>query len=329
MSTTRELEARLGALRMPAGVVPTGATRVMLLSILISLGVLLAVPVLQAPAAPAVLLLALSLGGMVWALGRTAALQRDLRQARVRALDATDLERRRIQRDLHDSAQQRLVSLRIQLGLLAERAASDDDRATIDKLGRGLEDALADIRSVTRDGAPRTLAGFGVAEALRSVAAEAALPVTIDADGFDRYPPRSSGPSTTPASKPSRTASSTAARTRSSGSGCAAARRASRSSSRTPGSGSLPGGPLGSRAPEPGRSGRSPRRPSYGRFTSRHGHPHPRGDPASNTDSDDRVTQNAPAPACSDVVPSLGVGTDVGAPRRSVASGRPNRANRH
>ena len=177
MSTTRELEARLGALRMPAGAVPTGATRVMLLSILISLGVLLAVPVLQAPAAPAVLLLSLWLGGMAWALVRTAALQRDLRQARVRALDATDLERRRIQRDLHDSAQQRLVSVRIQLGLLAERAASDDDRASIDQLGRGLEDALADIRSVTRDGAPRTLAGFGVAEALRSVAAQAALPV--------------------------------------------------------------------------------------------------------------------------------------------------------
>ena len=177
MSTTRELEARFGALRMPAGAVPTGATRVMLLSILISLGVLLAVPVLQAPAAPAVLLLILSLGGMAWAVGRTATLQRDLRQARVRALDAADLERRRIQRDLHDSAQQRLVSVRIQLGLLAERAASDDERASIDKLGRGLEDALADIRSVTRDGAPRTLAGFGVADALRSVAAEAALPV--------------------------------------------------------------------------------------------------------------------------------------------------------
>ena len=126
---------------------------------------------------------------MAWAVGRTATLQRDLRQARVRALDAADLERRRIQRDLHDSAQQRLVSVRIQLGLLAERAASDDERASIDKLGRGLEDALADIRSVTRDGAPRTLAGFGVAEALRSVAAEAALPVLIDADGFGRYPP--------------------------------------------------------------------------------------------------------------------------------------------
>jgi len=174
---------------MPAGAVPTGVTRVMLLSILISLGVLLAVPVVQAPGAPAVLLLALWVGGMVWVLVRTAGLQRQLRQARVRALDARDLERRRIQRDLHDSAQQRLVSVRIQLGLLAERAASDDDRASIDQLGRGLEDALADIRSVTRDGAPRTLAGFGVAEALRSVTAQAAIPVVIDADGFGRYPP--------------------------------------------------------------------------------------------------------------------------------------------
>ena len=189
VSTTREIEARFGALRMPAGAVPTGAMRVMLLSILISLGVLLVLPVLQTPAAPVILLLAVALGSMIWALVRTAALQRDLRQARVRALDAADLERRRIQRDLHDSAQQRLVSVRIQLGLLAERSASDDDRASIDELGRGLEDALADIRSVTRDGAPRTLAGFGVTEALRSVAAQAALPVQIDATAFGRYSP--------------------------------------------------------------------------------------------------------------------------------------------
>ena len=64
MSTTREFEARLGALRLPAGAVPTGATCVMLLSILISFGVLLAVPVPQAPVAPAVLILGLWLGGM-------------------------------------------------------------------------------------------------------------------------------------------------------------------------------------------------------------------------------------------------------------------------
>jgi signal transduction histidine kinase len=174
---------------MPAEVPLTRVPRVMVLSALISVGILLAVLVLEAPAAPLILLVALSLGGLSWAFVRNTALERELRQARVRALDATDLERRRIQRDLHDSAQQRLVSVRIQLGLLAERAATDDDRASIEQLGRGLEDALADIRSVTRDGAPRTLAGFGVEEALRSVAAQAALPVLIDAHGFDRYPP--------------------------------------------------------------------------------------------------------------------------------------------
>ena len=321
MSTTRELEARFGALRMPAGAVPTGVTRVMLLSIVISLGVLLAVPVLQAPAAPVVLLVSLWLGGMAWALVRTIRLQRDLRQARVRALDARDLERRRIQRDLHDSAQQRLVSVRIQLGLLAERAASDDDRASIDQLGRGLEEALADIRSVTRDGAPPTLAGFGVEEALRSAAAQAALPVLIDSDGFGRYPPeieravyyscvealqnsvKHGGPNR---GRPDRVARQPVGRL--------VRRRGLRGRVRG-GTGSL-----GSWAPEPCRSGRGPRRPPHHRITCRLGHPHPRGDPASNTGSNDRVTLNAPAPACSDVVPSLGVGTDVGAPRGSAGS---------
>ena len=316
VSTTRELEARFGALRMPAGVVPTGVTRVMLLSILISLGVLLAVPVLQAPAAPVVLLVSLWLGGMAWALVRTVGLQRDLRQARVRALDARDLERRRIQRDLHDSAQQRLVSVRIQLGLLAERAASEDDRASIDQLGRGLEEALADIRSVTRDGAPPTLAGFGVEEALRSVAAQAALPVLID---FERVRPlpardragrllllRRGPPEQRQARRPDRGRPDRVARQPV---GRLVRRRGLRGRVRG-GTGSL-----GSWAPEPCRSGRGPRRPPHHRITCRLGHPHPRGDPASNTGSNDRVTQNAPAPACSDVVPSLGVGTDVGAPR--------------
>ena len=186
----REFEsARVGALRFTAGAGPTGASRIVLLSALVSLSVLLVVPLLRELAAPLILLVALSLGGLTWAFVRNAALERELRQARVHALDARDLERRRIQRDLHDSAQQRLVSVRIQLGLLAERAATDDERASIEQLGHGLEDALADIRSVTRDGAPRTLAGFGVAEALRSAAAKAALPVLIDANGFNRYPP--------------------------------------------------------------------------------------------------------------------------------------------
>ena len=136
---------------------------------------------------------------MIWALVRTAALQRDLRQARVRALDASGP---RAPPDPARLARQRPAApgqRRIQLGLLAERSASDDDRASIDELGRGLEDALADIRSVTRDGAPRTLAGFGVTEALRSVGRPGSA---SRADRCGRRSaairPRLSGPSTTP-----------------------------------------------------------------------------------------------------------------------------------
>ena len=53
--------------------------------------------------------LALAIGGLIWLRMEGLGLERDLRRARVRALDAMDLERERIKRDLHDSAQQRLV----------------------------------------------------------------------------------------------------------------------------------------------------------------------------------------------------------------------------
>ena len=56
-----------------------------------------------------ILPLALTIGGLIWLRLKASSLERDLRRARVRALDAIDLERARIQRDLHDSAQQRLV----------------------------------------------------------------------------------------------------------------------------------------------------------------------------------------------------------------------------
>src|SRR6185312_17397187 len=61
--------------------------------------------------------------GSLWYVERRT-LDRELQLARVRLLDAGDTERLRIQRDLHDSAQQRLISVRIRLGLLADSTAS-------------------------------------------------------------------------------------------------------------------------------------------------------------------------------------------------------------
>ena len=126
-----------------------------------------------------VLPLALTIGGLVWLRFESLRLERELRRARVRALDAIDLERIRIQRDLHDSAQQRLVSVRIHLGLLAESAPDPDVRAAVEQLGRDLDAALADIRNVTRDGSPELLLRNGIVASIRSAAAHAPLKVTI------------------------------------------------------------------------------------------------------------------------------------------------------
>ncbi|HET9346948.1 MAG TPA: ATP-binding protein [Candidatus Limnocylindrales bacterium] len=134
--------------------------------------------------------LALAIGGLIWLRVESLALERDLRRARVRALDAVDLERERIKRDLHDGAQQRLVSVRIHMGLLAQSAEAPDEREAIEELGRDLDAALVDIRNVTRDGNPDLLLRTGVAGSLESVAAHAALPVTVETRTFGRYAPR-------------------------------------------------------------------------------------------------------------------------------------------
>jgi signal transduction histidine kinase len=134
--------------------------------------------------------LALAIGGLVWLRAETITLERDLRRARVRALDAMDAERARIQRDLHDSAQQRLVSVRIHMGLLAQSAATQEERAAMEQLGRDLDSAIAEIRNVTRDGSPELLLRNGVAESIRSVAAHTPRKVTVETLNFERYSPQ-------------------------------------------------------------------------------------------------------------------------------------------
>jgi len=132
--------------------------------------------------------LAMSAFGLVWLHIRSVALERELRRARVRAIDAMDTERLRIQRDLHDSAQQRLVSARIRLGLLRERLEPDAGHA-VDQVGDDVEGALAEIRTVTQDGSPQLLVRNGIAESLRSAAAHAPLDVHVEAHGVGRYAP--------------------------------------------------------------------------------------------------------------------------------------------
>lgn len=143
-------------------------------------------------ARPEIILMLVAAGlwlASLWYVERRS-LDRELQQARVRLLDARDRERLRLQRDLHDSAQQRLVSVRMRLGLLASAASTAEERERFDQLGRELEDALADIRSVTRAGSPELLARFGVPSCLRSAASTSPVPVRIEAVGFGRLDPQ-------------------------------------------------------------------------------------------------------------------------------------------
>jgi signal transduction histidine kinase len=113
----------------------------------------------------------------------------DLRASRRRLVQAQDTERQRIERNLHDGAQQQLVALNVQLTLL-EDAADDpgEVREITGELRAGLRAALDDLRALARGIYPPLLADQGLSAALHAQAGKAALPVEIEADGIGRYP---------------------------------------------------------------------------------------------------------------------------------------------
>ena len=135
--------------------------------------------------------------GMVLAAWRHERLTADLSRAMVELEDsrrgiaeATDLERARIERDLHDGAQQRLVALRIRLGITEELLETDPDAGVreVHELGFEAERALEELRSLAHDVYPPLLTDSGLVEALRSVAAQAPVPVDVAAAGVTRHP---------------------------------------------------------------------------------------------------------------------------------------------
>ena len=113
----------------------------------------------------------------------------ELRESRARILAAADDERRRIERDLHDGGQQRLVALRIRLEL-AEEAMRDDParaRSMLHRLGGEIDAALEELRSLAAGVYPSLLSARGLSDALRTAALQSPLPVSLDFDGTDRY----------------------------------------------------------------------------------------------------------------------------------------------
>ena len=113
----------------------------------------------------------------------------ELLASRRRLVGAQDAERRRIERNLHDGAQQQLIALAIQLGLLAELAGDPDQvRAAIPDLKAQLGAALEDLRALARGIYPPLLAEQGLAPALRAQAARSPVPVVVEAGQVGRYP---------------------------------------------------------------------------------------------------------------------------------------------
>ena len=114
----------------------------------------------------------------------------DLRASRQRLVAAQDEERRRLERNLHDGAQQDLVALAIK-AQLADATVDQDPAQAKQILGELKADAagaLENLRDLARGIYPPLLADLGLAAALRAQASKSPLPVTVDANGIGRFP---------------------------------------------------------------------------------------------------------------------------------------------
>jgi len=106
----------------------------------------------------------------------------ELQASRARLVEATETERRRIERDLHDGTQQRLVSIAMTLGLAESKLAAD--RPAVEPVLREARDALtvalAELRELTQGIRPAILVERGLAAALDDLSRRAALPVRLE-----------------------------------------------------------------------------------------------------------------------------------------------------
>jgi signal transduction histidine kinase len=114
----------------------------------------------------------------------------ELQASRARLVTAADEARRRIERDLHDGAQQQLVALRISLGLARQLVTSSPREAAdlIAQTEHQAAGALEELRELARGIYPPLLADLGLCAALEAQARKAALPVTIEAPEAGRFP---------------------------------------------------------------------------------------------------------------------------------------------
>jgi len=111
----------------------------------------------------------------------------ELHGSRTRVVEAEQNERRRLERNLHDGAQQRLVALALELGMLAEHSGSDPATQTRLKRARSeLAESLSELRDIAHGLHPAVVSGHGLAVALDSLVAATPLDVHLTTDGLPR-----------------------------------------------------------------------------------------------------------------------------------------------
>ena len=151
------------------------------------LGALSLTKALGAPVTPAEGDLLADLAAQAGLVLRNVSLITELKASRQRIVAAQDEERRRLERDIHDGAQQRLVGLAIRFGLLERLANDEQDRGRLGTLRTESQEALQELRDLARGIFPPLLADQGLVIALRAQAGRVPLPVQVHANGVGRY----------------------------------------------------------------------------------------------------------------------------------------------
>ena len=121
---------------------------------------------------------------------RNVRLLEDIRASRQRIVTAQDAAARRLERNIHDGAQQQLVALAIKTGLADSLVGHDDAEAhqMLSQIQAEIKEALSDLRDLARGIYPPLLADLGLVAALQAQARKSALSAVVEGDGLGRYP---------------------------------------------------------------------------------------------------------------------------------------------
>lgn len=115
-----------------------------------------------------------------------ASLVEELQASRLRIVEAAERERRRLEQDLHDGTQQRLVEIQAILGTARALVDRPDLARQLDAIQQAADDALDELRALVRGIYPATLRDFGPAAALRTLAQRSIVPIRVTDEGIGR-----------------------------------------------------------------------------------------------------------------------------------------------